>query len=73
MDLTDAFIEKLESGIIEGKISKSTNIRSFVISKQTTLYFEVHKDIKIIELLLFWNTKQNPKKIKEKFKDLSGF
>lgn len=53
MDLVQAFIDKLQSGIIEGKDSKGTDIRSFVISKQTTLFFDVHEDRKVIELLLF--------------------
>ena len=65
MNLVDDFIKKLESGIIEGKVSQKTNLRSFVISKQTTLYFDVFEDTQIIELLLFWNNKDNPKELKE--------
>ena len=68
MDLVDTSIEKLESGIIQGKISTKVNMRSFVISKQTTLYFDVFKDLKTIELLLFWNNKDNPKKLKKVLK-----
>lgn len=64
MDLVDNFIQKLESGIIQGKVSSQTNMRSFVISKQTTLFFDVFDDIQTIELLLFWNNKGNPKKLK---------
>jgi hypothetical protein len=44
MNLVDDFVKKLESGIIEGKVSQKTNLRSFVISKQTTLYFDVFED-----------------------------
>lgn len=65
MDIVDNFIEKLESGIIQGKISATTNMRSFVISKQTTLFFDVFDDTQTIELLLFWNNKENPKKLKK--------
>lgn len=65
MDIVDNFIQKLESGIIQGKVSSKTNIRSFVISKQTTLFFDVFDDIQTIELLLFWNNKDNPKKLKK--------
>ncbi|MBC8753338.1 hypothetical protein H2O64_01565 [Kordia sp. YSTF-M3] len=65
MNLVDDFVKKLESGIIEGKVSQKTNLRSFVISKQTTLYFDVFEDTQTIELLLFWNNKDNPKELKE--------
>ncbi|WP_298515780.1 hypothetical protein [uncultured Kordia sp.] len=67
MNLVDNFVKKLESGIIEGKVSQKTNLRSFVISKQTTLYFDVFEDTQTIELLLFWNNKDNPKELKEFF------
>ncbi|MFK7749155.1 MAG: hypothetical protein AB8B65_12240 [Kordia sp.] len=65
MNLVDDFVKKLESGIIEGKVSQKTNLRSFVISKQTTLYFDVFEDTQTIELLLFWNNKDNPKELKK--------
>lgn len=65
MDLVDNFIEKLESGIIQGKISTITNMRSFVISKQTTLFFNVFEDTQTIALLLFWNNTDNPKKLRK--------
>lgn len=68
MDLLDNFIEKLESGIIQGKRSTTTNIRSFVISKQTTLFFDVFEDTQTVELLLFWNNKDNPKKLRKLLK-----
>jgi len=66
MDLVDSFIDKLESGILQGKVSSKTNMRSFVISKQTTLYFDVFEDIQTIELLLFWSNNENPKKLKKR-------
>jgi hypothetical protein len=66
IDLVDTFVKKLEIGIIEGKISKSTNIRSFVISKQTTLFFEIIKERNTVILLLFWNNKRNPKELKNR-------
>ena len=64
IDLVDDFVKKLESGIIEGKVSKKSNLRSFVISKQTTLYFDYFEDSKKIELLLFWNNHKDPKSLK---------
>jgi len=65
MDLTDNFIKTLEKGVLIGKISFKTKIHSFVISKQTTLFFDYQLDKKTIELLLFWNNSQDPKKLKE--------
>ena len=65
MDLVDEFIKKLEYGVLLGKISSKTNMHSFVISKQTTLYFDYYKDRDLIELLLFWNNQQDPSKLKE--------
>ena len=63
IDLVDDFVRKLEQGTIIGKVSNSTNIHSFVISKQTTLYFDVLENSKTIYLLLFWNNKQNPESL----------
>jgi len=40
-------------------------MKSFVISKQTTLFFDYKKEKGIIELLLFWNNSQNPKELKK--------
>ena len=34
---------------------------SLVISKQTTLYYSFSDNEKTINLILFWNNKQNPK------------
>ena len=65
MNLVDEFIKKLETGLIEGKISSKRNVRSFVISKQTTLYFSVNKNERVINLILFWNNKFNPQKLKK--------
>ncbi len=33
---------------------------SLVISKQTTLYYKIIEDKSQIDLILFWNNKQNP-------------
>lgn len=63
IDLVDNFLLKLEKGIIQGKISKSSNIYSFVISKQTTIYFDVLKEFNTIQILLFWNNTQDPNKL----------
>lgn len=65
MGIVDDIVEKLQSGIIEGNISKKTNYRSLVISKQTTLFFEKFEQDQQINLLLFWNNKSDPKHLIE--------
>ncbi len=65
ISLVDDFIKNLKTGIIQGKTLHNKNLRSFVISKQTTIFFDYHKNKKIIEILLFWNNSQNPKELKK--------
>ena len=69
MDLVEGFTSKLKTGTIEGRISPKTNIRSFVISKQTTLFFDVNEAQGMIEILLFWNNKMNPKELGNKLRN----
>jgi hypothetical protein len=38
--------------LLQGKISKSTKINSFVISKQTTLYFDINTEKSRIVIVL---------------------
>ncbi len=60
------FLETLSQKPTIGIYSKKYDTCSFVISKQTTLFYKViEKELKK-ELLLFWNNKQNPKSL-EKF------
>lgn len=68
IDLIDDFVFTLKSGIFEGKVSPGTNLHSFVIAKQTTLYFDVNKKRNRIELLLFWNNLQDPKQLQKELK-----
>ncbi|QMU65466.1 MAG: hypothetical protein GKR88_15015 [Flavobacteriaceae bacterium] len=70
MTLVDEFIEKLESGVIAGKFFKHVKINSFVLSKQTTLFFDIDEAKKEIELLLFWNNKENPEDLETIIKRL---
>ncbi len=70
MMLVDEFVEKLENKTLQGKILSHWNMRSFVISKQTTLFFNYFEKSDIIELLFFWNNSQNPMELEN---ILSGF
>ncbi len=65
IDLVDEFIKNLENGILLGKISVKTNIYSFVLSKQTSVFFDYHEETAIIEVLLFWNNQKNPTTLKK--------
>ncbi len=64
--LVDNFINTLKTGTLRGKQFLNTNIYSFVISKQTTVYYRVYDLGLKIDILLFWNNKRNPKLL-EKF------
>lgn len=59
------FIDTLSQNPSIGKYSSNRKIYSLVISKQTTLYYSVLEDINQIDLLLFWNNKQNPSHLKK--------
>ncbi len=43
-----------------GLYNKDLKYYSFLLSKQTTLYYDFDKENKIIELYLFWNNQKNP-------------
>ena len=69
IDKTDELLINIQKGIIQGNISKFTSYRTFVLSKQTTLFFEIDNSNKTINLLLFWNNRDNPEKLKELLKE----
>lgn len=63
MDKTDVLMELL---LKQNLIFKSTNYKNVFqvpVAKQITLYYKVLKNGDI-ELLRFWNTYQNPEKLK---------
>ena len=60
------FLEILSKKPTIGIYSKKCDAYSFVISKQTTLFYKVIENELKIEPLLFLNNKQNPKSL-EKF------
>ena len=43
-----------------GKNESENQVYSFVISKQTTIYFNISEIELRIDLILFWNNKKNP-------------
>ncbi|MCI4443311.1 MAG: type II toxin-antitoxin system RelE/ParE family toxin [Lentimicrobium sp.] len=57
----EGLAKKPEIGIFNSKL----NCFSIVISKQTTLYYRILESEKKVELVLFWNNKQNPTHLKK--------
>jgi len=68
--LVNEFIKTLEEGVLEGKVSSKTDMRSFTISKQTTVFFDINEQTETIELLLFWNNTKDPKTLKRLLKSI---
>lgn len=53
-------VNRLATGILEGKLVTADGVRSILITKQNKLYYEVTDDT--LHLLLLWDTRQNPAK-----------
>ncbi|HLR24617.1 MAG TPA: hypothetical protein VK112_02035 [Fodinibius sp.] len=43
--------------------SPQSNTRRCVLSKQVSLYYQVNKSRQIVELLVFWDNRQDPQKL----------
>ncbi len=54
------FIDTLSKAPEIGIYNSVNNYYSFVISKQTTLYYKYDENSSSIDLILFWNNSQNP-------------
>lgn len=65
MDKTDDVVLTVSTFPESGSLSSRENVRKFVISKQVTLYYEIQDDI--IELLHFWDSRQNPDGVDDLF------
>ncbi len=59
-ELVYTSLDRLAKNPEIGIFSSKFNCFSIVISKQTTLYYKILEVEKQIELVLFWNNKQNP-------------
>lgn len=55
-----------QPGIGSPRNKKQQNIRHTVLYKRVSLIYRINSKEKEIELLRFWNTYQNPSKLKEK-------
>jgi plasmid stabilization system protein ParE len=64
LDRVDEVVETIKSNPeIYPSINKKDNIRRCVIVKQISLYYKIVSN-KQIDLLTFWNSYQNPERIK---------
>lgn len=63
VDKTDDLIELLTRQNLIFKSTKYKDVYQVPVTKQITLYYKILESDKV-ELLRFWNTYQNPKKLK---------
>lgn len=60
-DLVRENLNRISKNPLIGNQKLNVNVYSLVISKQTTLYYSLSDKEKTINLILFWNNRQNPK------------
>ena len=59
-DLVIENLERLSQNPEIGIFNEKLKAYSLVLSKQTTLFYSINSNAKIIELNLFWNNLKNP-------------
>jgi plasmid stabilization system protein ParE len=64
-ELVFNYLERLAKNPKIGIFNSKFNCFSIVISKQSTLFYRILESEKKIELILFWNNKQNPVYLKK--------
>ena len=64
-ELVYDYLERLTKNPEIGIYNSKFNCYSIVISKQSTLFYRILESEKKIELVLFWNNKQNPVYLKK--------
>lgn len=60
IDLVKTNLVRLSENPALGRYEVKFKLNSFVISKQTTLYYRFFEDKETIELFVFWNNSKNP-------------
>ena len=70
INLVNEVLEQLKKFPFLGKHFEN-NVMHLVISKQSTVIYRI-LDEKALELLLFWNNKQNPKDLENTIKNLKS-
>ena len=61
--LVELSLERLSANRTIGIYNSVLKVYSFVISRQTTLYYTLNENNKTIELHVFWNNLKNPEKL----------
>lgn len=67
VDLVDEFEKALASNPYMGKLSEKGQIRMFVLSRQTTVFYEVFEEKSRIDVQLFWNNSKDPMELEKYF------
>ena len=60
-ELVEKELVRLTLNPFVGKYDVNYGLQALVISKQTTLFYEINENQSIIDLRLFWNNLKNPK------------
>lgn len=68
--LVEDFVKRMSTGIVVGKSYPNNNIKSIVISKQTTVFYREYPTKNEISLLLFWNNQKDITALKRVLKRL---
>lgn len=63
--LVDEFEKALSSNPYMGKNSQNGKVRMIVLSKQTTVFYEVLEEKNRIDLQWFWNNSKDPKELEK--------
>ena len=58
-------LNRLSINPLLGKYNSNLKLYIFVISKQTTLYYSINQNTKIVDLHVFWNNQKNPDELKK--------
>lgn len=56
-------LNRLSINPLLGKYDSNLKLYFFVISKQTTLYYSINQNSKIVDLHVFWNNQKNPEEL----------
>lgn len=70
IDLVASQVELLSKGLVVGSKIKNTNVREWVISKQTSVFYRINNSQNELTIILFWNHQQSPSRLNQILKRL---
>ena len=56
-------LKRLSINPLIGKYDSNLKLYFFVISKQSTVYYSINQNTKIVDLHIFWNNQKNPEEL----------